>query len=401
MTDEAPAEGIPADVLIGIACAVVAVLASLVACLASQDGRFSPTALVKLSSTEPLAAVARATDPHFVLVHPVEHYDGVYYYAIARDPFMNGREHTLIDQPAYRYGHPFYGWLARVVALGRDSAIPMAMLLLSLVGAGVAAFVLSRLAFGYGRSPWAGLLVAASPGLLYAVTVSTTEMVAAALLLLTVLAWTRARIVAAGVLLVALCLTKETYVVVAAGLFLWEAVQWWRSRARPDRVWVRAAALVAGPAALLGWQAIVHARLGSWPGTGAPGNVARPLAGWWHTFSFAHLLSSGSYDQSEMGAIVGPVLIALAVVLLAAAGFALRLRTPLDGVLLGLVVVMSTLNYLTLAYPHELIRNPSVALLVALSVLLIRPRPLARQILSEGLPRVRSDEPTSQDRQWE
>lgn len=379
-------ERLTKDVLIAIACAVVAVVASLAACLASQDGRFSPTALVKLSSSEPLAPVAQATDPHFVLVHPVEHYDGVYYYAIARDPFMSGREHTLIDQPAYRYGHPFYGWLAKVVALGRDSAVPDAMFLLSLVAAGIAGYALSRLSWGFGRSPWVGLLVACSPGLLYAVSVSTTEMVSAALLLLVMLAWTRERIVAAGLLLVALCLTKETYVVVPAGLLLWEAVQRWRGSAWPDRVWWRAGALAAGPAALLGWESIVHARLGSWPGTGTPGNVAAPVTGWWHTFSFAHLLSNGSYDQSEMGAIVGPVLIGLAVVLLAAAASAVRMRTPLDGVLLGLVVVMSTLNYLTLAYPHELVRNPSVALLVALSVLLIRPRPVATRETVGGSP---------------
>jgi hypothetical protein len=80
------------------------------------------------------------------------------------------------------------------------------------------------------------------------------------------------------------------------------------------------------------------------------------------------------------------VLIGLAVVLLAAAASAVRMRTPLDGVLLGLVVVMSTLNYLTLAYPHELVRNPSVALLVALSVLLIRPRPVATPETVGGSP---------------
>jgi hypothetical protein len=367
---------VPRDVVIAVACAVVAVLASLAACLASQDGRFSPTALVKLSSGEPLATVAVASDPHFVLVHTVEHYDGVYYYAIARDPFMGGREHTLIDQPAYRYGHPFYGWLARVVALGRASAIPVALFLLSLVAAGVAAYALSRLSSTFGRSPWVGLLIACSPGLLYAVTVCTTEMVAAALLLLVVLSWARQRVAVAGVLLVALCLTKETYVVVPAGLLVWEAVQWRRRRLRPDRAGWRAAALAVGPAALLGWQVVVHARLGEWPGSGAPGNVSyRPGHGWLDTFSFAHLLTSGSYDQSEMGAIVGPVLIGVAVVLLAAAVAALRVRTPLDGVLLGLVLVMSTLDYQTLAYPHELVRNPSVELLVALAVLLTRPRP--------------------------
>ena len=76
--------------LVALACALAAVATSLLACFASQDGRFSPSALVKLSRAEPMAAVARASDPSFAFVNPVEHYDGVYYYVMARDPLLHG-----------------------------------------------------------------------------------------------------------------------------------------------------------------------------------------------------------------------------------------------------------------------------------------------------------------------
>src|SRR5690349_18393493 len=105
---------------VALLCALVAVGAALLTVVAAQDGRPDPTALVKLSTADALAPDARATDPDFVLVAPQAHYDGVYYYAIARDPLLRGDEHTKIDQAAYRYGHPMVGWMARVVSLGQD-----------------------------------------------------------------------------------------------------------------------------------------------------------------------------------------------------------------------------------------------------------------------------------------
>src|SRR5690349_10630422 len=119
--------------VVAILCALVAVAAAALTVVAVQDGRPDPTALVNLATTDALADDAVATDPDFVLVTTDQHYDGVYYYAIARDPLLLGDEHTKIDQPAYRYGHPFFGWAARAMSLGDDRAVPGAMLLLSLI----------------------------------------------------------------------------------------------------------------------------------------------------------------------------------------------------------------------------------------------------------------------------
>jgi len=137
------------------------------------------------------------------------------------------------------------------------------------------------------------------------------------------------------------------------------------------------AALAAGPAALAAWVVYLHATFGQWPSTGTAGNVAAPLMGWRDTFRQARGLAVGSFDQSQIGTVVTPVLVATALVCVAAAVRALRLRAPIDGITLGLVAVLACLGPTTLLYPHEMVRNPAVTLLVAVGALLLpRPRPV-------------------------
>jgi hypothetical protein len=358
---------------VALLCALIAVGAAVLTIVATQDGFPRPSALVKLSTSDGLAPSARAADPDFVLVTPQAHYDGVYYYAIARDPLLLGHEHERIDQAAYRYGHPMYGWLATVLGVGQARTVPAALMLLSLLGIGAAAWSASRLSVAFGRTPWGGLLVAASPGLLYAASVSTTECVGAALLGLAVLAWVRGRIAVAGALMVLLCLTKEQYVTVPLGLAIWEYVARRRHGAWPADLWRRGLAIAAGPAVLALWYVYVRAQLGSWPSTYEDGNLGAPFAGWADTFRRAHDLAGGSFDQSQIGVTATPLLVAVAVLLVAATVKAVRVRTPLEPILLGMVAITACMGWRTLLYPHELVRNPAIALLVAVGVLLSGP----------------------------
>lgn len=121
--------------------------------------------LIRLAPDEPLANTARATTISRSFTG-VEHYDGVYYYAIARDPFARGAAHMLIDQTPYRYGHPLHGLLAAVMSLGSPAAIPGVLFALSLLGLAAAGWWASRPAVSLAAGPWWGLAVAASPGLL-------------------------------------------------------------------------------------------------------------------------------------------------------------------------------------------------------------------------------------------
>jgi hypothetical protein len=358
---------------ISVACGAISAVAGFLAMVASEDGWPHPSALVKIANDEPLASLARSADPHFHFVTIHEHYDGAYYYAIARDPFLHGTAHTLIDQPAYRYGHPLHGWLAGLLSFGQAREVPLALLLLSLIGLAIGGWAASRLAVHFGRTAWGGLVIAFSPGLLYAATVSTTETLGAALIALTFLAWVKQRFGLAVLLVVAICLDKEQYIAVPVGLAVWEIVEAWRRRARIEQAGIKAAAIIGGPAALTVWYLYVHARLGVWPWTYQPGNFGKPLAGWWKTWQLAHLLAGGTFYQSEMGTTTPVLLVATAVILILATIVALRIKTVFAAPMIGMAVITSMQGWLTLLYPHELLRTPSIALLFAFAVLYARP----------------------------
>src|SRR5215210_2591898 len=169
---------------IALACAAIALAttgAAVAAALAARE--WSPSALVHMSATEPIARLARDADSGFHFVPPGAHYDGVYFYAIARDPFARGDAHTLIDGSAYRYGHAGYGWLAGIVSLGRAELVPSALLAINLVAVAVAAFAASALARDYGWSPWGGVVVAVNPGTIFAATVDTSEALGVAMVI--------------------------------------------------------------------------------------------------------------------------------------------------------------------------------------------------------------------------
>src|SRR5207248_2841420 len=104
------------------------------------------TALVHLSGGDPLS---RLVTRSFSFVPGDAHYDGVYFYAIARDPLARGIAHKLIDSSAYRYGHPGYGWLAWLASAGgRPGAIPYALVLVP-----VGLLVWEGARFAAGRRP--------------------------------------------------------------------------------------------------------------------------------------------------------------------------------------------------------------------------------------------------------
>lgn len=385
-----PARPGHAERWVALACGMLSALAGLVAAFVSQNGSINPKAMINLAGTDPLATLVRAGDPHFPLVTPAQHYDGVYYYAIARDPLALGRAHTLIDQAVYRYGHPLHGWLAFLLSAGDPTAIPGALFALSLIGLGTAGWLASRLADDLGGRPWLGLLVATSPGLLYSATVSTTEAVGAALVLGALLAWHRRRIGLAGALMMLACLDKEQYVALPVGLALLEIFGLLRARSSTVGARKRLALLTLTPVPLAAWYLYLVFRLRQWPADYQDGNLGWPIHGWLETFTDAHTLMLGDFNQSEIGSTTTPTLVALAVVLVAAATRAAWLHSNvlhLPSVLL--VLITSCQGWRTLLYPHELVRTPAVALLVALLVLLTPgPRRSPSTLSTSSVPRV-------------
>jgi hypothetical protein len=350
---------------IALACAAAAIAVSGIAVATSiepVDWRVS--ALVHMSETEPLAPVARASDPKFVFVNQEAHYDGVYFYAMARDPFARGHEHTLIDRPAYRYGHVGYGWLASVASFGRAKAVPAALLMLGLVGIGVAGFAGSLLAREFGWSGWWGLVVAGSPGLIFAVTANTSEPVAAAFLTLGLLAWAQKRWRFAALWFAAMCLTKEPLLVVPVGLAVWELVEHARGRAREGSL-ERVALLAIGPVLFLAWYAYLRVTFGVWPfQQEAQDFLTFPFAGWIDSMRRAGELARGSFQASQVGNAAVALLAVWGLVLIIGFVRARKFEAFIHPVFILMALVIVSLNWLGLQYPKDLIRESAMTLLV-------------------------------------
>lgn len=363
---------------VSVACALIAVLAGITAIWAANDASWpDASTLVKVAFSDPIAPLAQSIDPSFDLGGGQEHYDGLYYYAIALDPLALGQAHELIDMAGYRYGRPMHGWLAGALSVGNRAAIPEALLVLSLIGLALGAFGASRICVMFGRTPWGGLVIAMSPGLLFATTVSTTETVGAALAIWLVLCWLRESPAwAIAVLSIVLSLHREQLVLVVLGILLYELVDRIRRRSR-GRDAKRLAALLAGPVMLAGWIGYLHARLGTWPKPDDAGSLSVPPMGWIESFRVAYgSQNAGTFVDHQIGSTAPAYLVALAVLLLTALWAARRMRSPLDAILIVEVIIMATLGWRTLAFPHEMYRIPSLAILSALAVLLLPGRSL-------------------------
>lgn len=357
---------------IAVVCAIAAAAAAFLTCLAAQGGWFNPTLLLKMTPSDPLAQLARQYDPHFQFANAADHYDGYYYYGIALDPFALHRPHTLLDQGAYRYGHPLFGWFGDLLSLSQPRLIPAALLVGSLLGMALAGWSLSRLAVGLGGSPWLGLGVGMLPGLLSASSVLTPEPVCAGLVLSGLLAWYRGRWLLAAVPLGLVCLGKEQFVAVPVGLMVWEVVNAVRARRRIDHLAAKAFALACGPIALSLWYVWVHSRFHRWSFDYQDGNIGWPIAGWLKTFQVVHNFTiGGSFEQVQIGAFSPSLLVALGVLFVVATVRAARIQTLLDVPLLLMMLIVLCQDWRTLLFAHELLRTPAVPALVALTVILL------------------------------
>jgi hypothetical protein len=367
-----------------VACGLIALAVTGAALVVSLHGHgWKTSTLVRMQPDEPLAVIARRVDPGFVFV-PHGHYDGVYGYAIALDPLARGQAHTRIDVPSYRYGRAGLGWLTWLVSFGRPGAMPMALMLISLVAMPVAGCFASLLSSLFGWSPWGGLVVAVNPGLVMGVIADTSEPLQAALLAIGLYLWFRRRLFPASLVLAYLCLVKEQFVAVPAGLLLWELIEWRRGRRASD-VRRRVALLVAVPVPLMAWWAYLRTVLGHWP-PDQPHWVSAGFAGWVDTLRKANQLINGTNYQSESGYVTVALLIAIGAAIAIVALVALRMRTPFDPIFLFLALVLSVLSYWQLLFPKEVLRLMAVQLGLIPAVIAGARGSGRRRVASEAAP---------------
>jgi hypothetical protein len=367
-------------VTVAIACAMAALVVAggaVGAMLTLSDA--DPTVLIHMAEEDPLSKLAIKGDPGFNLVAEDAHYDGVYFYAIAIDPLALGRAHELIDFASYRYGHAGYGLLAWALSAGQERAVPIVLVLINLAAMAGAAAAVSVLAGRLGFTRWAGLLVALSPGLLYAVTVDTSEPLGAALLALALLAFLDRRWVRMAVYFVALSLTKEIFVLIPIVLIGWTL---WRDRRRvKPRV---LAALAAAPVVFGLWQIYLFVVFDKWALLSSPKILASPLYGWLRAMTLAARQGVGSGDTAQLGQAALPLIIAVAAALIFGIVRAAQMRFFLDPIYVGMAMVMIFLSPLGVLYPKDLFRLTAILFLL-LPAVILGPRVTAMQAQpSEG-----------------
>jgi hypothetical protein len=201
-------------------------------------------------------------------------YDGQFVYYIARDP-LNAAQ--FIDIPAYRYQRillPILGW---GVSLGQTSLLPWALLAVNLAAVGVGTFLVQRWLMAHGHSAWLALGYGLSLGVLGAARMTTTEPLAYALALGGLWLALRSRYGWAALLFALAALTKETTLLIAAGVGVYLLLV-------RRELWQ---ALRFGLIALLpfvAWQMILRGWLGEF-GIGAGGESTTsfeliPFLGW-------------------------------------------------------------------------------------------------------------------------
>ena len=347
-----------------VICALFAALVTVAAQVASRRPSFHPSLLLNVAEDQPMAAHVAALDSSFQLSATTDHYDGVYFLAMALDPFARGEAHDLIDLAAYRYGHPFYSWLAALLSGGQPGLLAWVFWGLSIASMAGAAAGVALLAHRLGASPWWGLLVAVSPGLLFSATTALTEPFQVALVSVLLLLWLRPRThpLLLGVVVVAMCLTKEQLVLVPFALGLSLLGQMWRER-HVDLE--RLGALVAGPVALGAWLWYVRGQFTAEQKQYDAGNLHVPGQGWLEVFDLAGHLRVGEFHAAQIGSTAVPGLVALAALMVVAAVIGLRRRDELGLVVVLQAVLISALGWRTLLYPHEMFRIPSLAVVFA------------------------------------
>lgn len=346
-----------------VVCGCLALAMGVVVALAALTGpQGHVSTFVRMSVYDAMAPHALAADRSFVLIEHPDHYDGLYYYTIARDPFALGDFHTAIDRSAYRYGHPGYAWLAAVLSSGNAVFIPHSLLAINLLSLLAAGYLFSRLAEALRLTPWVGAVVALSPGLLFAVIVDTPEPFVVALMAGVFLLWHRARVGPASLLLAFTCLVKEPMVLVIGALAAWECLRAVRERRIPL---LNRMAWLALPTTVVGlWHVYLKQTFGVWSFSQVNDLFGIPFGGWAATLQEQSFGTSLGGHPAQLALFGIALLVMLGGVMIGTGARAGRLRSPLDVMFLGYLLLASVLNWQTLLFPKDAVRELVIPLLL-------------------------------------
>lgn len=207
-------------------------------------------------------------------------HDGKFFFVLANDPWLlNPAEHaSYLDRPLYRAQRILYPLLAGGFGLLGPTAIVWAMVLVNVAALGVGSVAAAVVAREMGGSSWWGLAFGLNVGLLSELTAGGAGIVGAAFVMLAVAALQHRKHGAALALLVLAALSREVFLVSAAGMAWWL----WTQGERRSAVRV----LVVPGIAVVSWGLYVRARLGWETGASEVQELGLPFVGFVRTFEF-------------------------------------------------------------------------------------------------------------------
>ncbi len=201
--------------------------------------------------------------PHGIAIVPGGGYDGQFYYRLALDPAnLHRTAYGITLDNAYRIQRITYPALAWLLAAGQQRAVPYSLVVVNVVALAALAWLAALLARDCGRRAAWGLLVAGYFGFLFSLGRDLTEICEACFVVAGLLSLRRGRPVWAGLALAAAVLSRETALVVVAGVALVAARDVLLRRRRPGRADL---AFILPVALYAAWQAVGWAVYGSIP----------------------------------------------------------------------------------------------------------------------------------------
>jgi hypothetical protein len=167
-------------------------------------------------------------DPRYHYPTNLHGYDGQFYYYIALDPV---KAHYYVDWSSlgreaatYRYSRILYPLLARALALGHGSWIPLTLLLVNVLGVGLGTLAVAAWLRRFGVTPWFAALYGFYPGVALGVRLDLADPLAlsfAAAGVYLLYFGGRYRLAWAGVLFALAGLTRDTTLLVPCVYSLW------------------------------------------------------------------------------------------------------------------------------------------------------------------------------------
>jgi len=199
--------------------------------------------------------------------------DGQAFAALARDPLLSrpgvfssvAAHEKPGEEAAYRAGRPLFGWLGWAASLGDPRAVPVALLVLTGLGAMVLVAGVALVAAHEARRVDLAVLAVGLPGSIALFASAGPEALGTGLALVGIVLWCRERRWPAVALLTAAALSRETLVLVPLTIAVVELA---RRRPRPS--------LLVPPVVLGGWYVVVRARFGYFPFSAGRGRLSAP-----------------------------------------------------------------------------------------------------------------------------